>query len=102
MVLFLRFYIQTYLELLVESFNVVLDPLDELGLVLPDGSTDMWPHKQGVEAREDSEHLVGVLGRAELIPQTGSDPRFYTVNALFISETQRVTPPITHMHSTLH
>ena len=58
-----------HLELLVQGLDVVLDLLDELGLVLPDGAADVGPHKQRVEAREDLEHLVGVLGRAELVPE---------------------------------
>ena len=37
------------LELLVKSFNIVLDPLDQLSLVLSNGASDVRAHKQGVE-----------------------------------------------------
>ena len=47
----------------------VLHPLDELGLVLPDGAADVGHHEQGVELGEDTEHLVSVLGRLELVPE---------------------------------
>ncbi len=53
-----------HLELVVQSLDVVFDALDELRLVLPDGSADVRPHEEGVEAGEDAEHLVGVLGGA--------------------------------------
>ncbi len=43
-----------------------LDSLDELSLVFSDGTSDVGADEEGVEAREDSEHLVGVLGGAEL------------------------------------
>ena len=48
------------------KFSLYLDPLDELGLVFPDGSSDVGPDEEGVEPGEDPEHLVGVLGGAEL------------------------------------
>ena len=72
-----------HLQLLVQGPDIVLDPLDELGLVLTDGAADVRPHKQRVEPErgggggegqeeeepgEDAEHLVGVLGGAELVP----------------------------------
>ena len=37
------------LKLLVKSFNIVLDPLDQLSLVLSNGASDVRAHKQGVE-----------------------------------------------------
>ncbi len=54
------------LEFLVQGFDVVLDSLNQLGLVFSDGTPDMGPHEEGVEPREDAEHLVGILGRSEL------------------------------------
>lgn len=63
----------TNLELFMEALNVILDPLDELCLVLPNGTTDMGTHKQGVEAREDAEHLVGILGRTQLVSEASCD-----------------------------
>ena len=40
----------TDLELVMQSFNVVLDPLYQLSLVLTDGSSDVWAHKQCIES----------------------------------------------------
>ena len=60
-----------YLELGVERLDVVLDPLYELGLVLADGAPDVRSHEERVEPREDAEHLVGVLGGAQLVSQSG-------------------------------
>lgn len=57
----------------MKALNVVLDPLDELSLVLPDGAADMWPHEQGIEPREDAEHFIGILGCAQLIPEARCD-----------------------------
>ena len=51
---------------MVDTCLLYLDPLDELGLVFPDGSSDVGPDEEGVEPGEDPEHLVGVLGGAEL------------------------------------
>ena len=59
------------LELGVERLDIVLDPLDELRLVLADGATDVRPHEERVEPREDAEHLVGVLGGAQLVSKPG-------------------------------
>lgn len=61
------------LKLLMEALNVILDSLDELRLVLPDGTTDVWTHEQGIETREDAEHFVSILGRAQLIPEASCD-----------------------------
>lgn len=63
----------TYLELLVQALYIILNTLDELCLVLSDGTTNMRAHKQGIEARENAEHFVGILGRSQLVPQTSSD-----------------------------
>jgi len=37
-------------ELLVQGLDVILHPLDQLGLVLADGAPDVGAHKEGVEA----------------------------------------------------
>lgn len=68
----------------MQSFNVVFDPLDELCLILPDRPADVGSDEQGVEAAKDAEHLVGVLGRAELISQVCGDTRLHAVDALFV------------------
>ena len=52
----------SHLELGVQGFNVLLHSLDELGLVLSDSPSDVRSDKQGIVAREDAEHLVGILG----------------------------------------
>lgn len=54
------------LELLVQSFDIVFDPLNQLGLIFPDGAPDVRPHEEGVEPGENAEHLIGILGRSEL------------------------------------
>lgn len=69
----------TDLELLVQRFDVVLDALYELRLVLADGAADVRPHEQRVEPREDAEHLVRVLGRAQLVAQVRRDARLHAV-----------------------
>ena len=38
------------LELFMQRLNVVLDTLYQLCLVLPDGASDVGPHKEGVES----------------------------------------------------
>ena len=71
----------------MQSLDVVLHSLYKLGLIFSDGATDVRPHKQRVEAGEDTEHLVGVLGSAELIPQTCGDAGLHTVDSLIIPTT---------------
>ena len=39
-----------HLELVMQCLNVVFHTLDELGLVLSDGSTDVSPHKESIVA----------------------------------------------------
>ena len=75
-----------HFELFVQRLDVILDSLNQLGLVLTDGAADVRPDKESVETREDAEHLIGVPRRAELIAQTCSDSRFNSVNSLVISE----------------
>lgn len=72
----------------MERLYVILDSLYELCLVLPDGSPDVRTYKQGIVTREDAEHLVGTLGRAELVPQTSSNARLHTVNTLIVPESE--------------
>lgn len=57
----------------MEAFNVIFNPLDELCLVLPDGTTDVWTHKQGIKPREDAEHFIGILGCAQLVSEASCD-----------------------------
>lgn len=75
----------TNLKLVMQGLNVIFDPLNELGLVFPDGTADVRAHKQGVEAREDAEHLVGVLGCAELVTETSCYTGLNAVDSLVIS-----------------
>ncbi len=75
-----------HLELVVQAFDVILHSLDQLRLVLPDRTADVRPHEEGVVPGEDAEHLVGVLGRPQLVPETGRDPRLHAVNPLVIPE----------------
>lgn len=43
-------FVSTNLELLMKRLNVILHSLDQLGLVLADGATNVRAHKEGVEA----------------------------------------------------
>jgi len=72
-------------ELLVQGLDVILHPLDQLGLVLADGAPDVGAHKEGVEAWEDAEHLVGVLRGAELVAEVGRYLGLNAVDSLVIS-----------------
>ena len=58
----------------MKTLYVIFHPLDELCLVLPDGTTDVGTHKQGIEARENTEHLIGVLSSAQLVSEASCDP----------------------------
>ena len=82
-----------HLQLLVQGLDIVLD-------VLTDGAADVRPHEQRVEPErggggggegqeeeepgEDAEHLVGVLGGAELVPEPRRDPGLHAVDALIV------------------
>jgi hypothetical protein len=68
----------------MEILNVVLDPLNELCLVFPDSAPDVRAYEQGIETREDPEHLIGILGCSKLITQTGSDSGLNTIDSLII------------------
>ena len=72
----------------MQGLNVVLDSLDELGLVLPDGPSDVCTDEQGVVAGEDAKHLVGIPSRPELVPQTCCYASFHAIYALVIPEQQ--------------
>ena len=74
-----------HLELLMKSLDIVLHSLDQLCLILADRAPDVRPHEQGVESREDAEHLVGVPRCAELVAETGRDLRLDTVDSLVVS-----------------
>ncbi len=70
----------------MQVLDVVLHPLDQLSLVLPDGAADVRPHEQRVKSGEDTEHFVGILGSSQLVSQTSSDPCLNSVNPLIISD----------------
>jgi len=72
------------LEFFMKRFYIILHALYQLRLIFPDGSADMRPNKQSIEPREDSKHLVGIAGRAQLVTQACGDTSFHTINALFI------------------
>lgn len=73
-----------YLELVMECFDVILHPLDQLSLVLPDCTSDVWTHKQSIEPGENPEHLIGILSCSKLISKTCSDTSLHSVYALII------------------
>lgn len=75
-----------HFELFVKDLNVILDPLDQLGLVFP----DVGPDEQGVESGEDPEHFIGILSCEELIPEPDRDSGLNPINSL-----------ITYLHSSL-
>ena len=78
-------YTVTNLELVVQRLNVILDPLNELGLVLPDGPSDVGTNKQSIVSREDPKHLISTLSSAQLVSETGCNTSLYSVNTLIIS-----------------
>lgn len=69
----------------MKVLDVVLHSLYQLSLVFAYGASDVGAHKQGVEAREDSEHLVGVLCRSQLVSESSSDSGLHTFDLFFIS-----------------
>ena len=69
----------------MQSFNIVLHALDQLGLVLTNGTTDVGSHEQGVEAGKDAEHLVGVLGGSQLVAETSRYPGLNTIDPLVVA-----------------
>ena len=72
-------------ELLMQCLDIVFHALDQLGLVLADSAPDVRAHKQGVESREDAEHLIGILCRAQLVTQVSCDLGFDAVDSFIIS-----------------
>lgn len=74
-----------HFELVVQGLDVIFHALDELRLVLSNGAPDMGAHKEGVEAGENAEHLVGVLCSSQLIAQAGGDPRLHAVDAFIVA-----------------
>ena len=69
-----------------QTLHTFVAYLYQLCLIFPDGTSDVWSYKQGIEAGEDAEHFVGVLGGSELVTEASSDAGLHTVNALIISE----------------
>ena len=74
----------THLELVVQALDIVLDALYQLSLILSDGPSDVGTDQQGIVPGEDPEHLVGTLGSAQLVPESGSNPGLHTVYSLII------------------
>ena len=75
------------------SLDVILDSLDKLSLVLPEGPSDVGPDEHGVEPGVDTEHFIGILSRAE----PGSDPGLHHVNLssyLFVEASQASLPSL--------
>lgn len=72
-------------EFLLQVLDVVLDSLYELGLVLANGTAYVRTHEQRVESRENSKHLVGVLGSAELIAQTSGHASLDAFDSLVVA-----------------
>lgn len=74
-----------HFELVVQGLDVIFHALDELRLVLSNGTPNMGAHEEGVEAGENAEHLVGVLCGSQLIAQAGGDPRLHAVDAFVVA-----------------
>ncbi|QYS93851.1 hypothetical protein H0G86_001217 [Trichoderma simmonsii] len=72
------------LEPLVQAIDSLLDVIHQLVLVLLDGTTNLGPHKQGVELGKDSEHFVGSLGRGKAVTQPRNDGVFNSCCALIV------------------
>lgn len=74
----------------MESFNVILDTLDKLCLVLTDSTSDVRTNKQGIETGKDSEHFIGIFGCSKLISEPGCDSCLNTVNTFIISKKKKL------------
>ena len=74
------------LELRVESLNVLFHSLYQLVLELMDSSSDVGTNEQCVIAGEDTKHLIGIPGRAQLVLKISSNSHLNTINSLLISE----------------
>lgn len=57
----------------MEILDVLLHRIDERGLILLDGSSDLWSHEECIEAGEDSEHLASVSCGSQSISEPGDD-----------------------------
>lgn len=79
----------TNLELVMQRFNVILHTLYQLGLVLANSATDVWAHKESIEAAEDAEHLVGILSSSKLVTEASCNTSFDTINALIIPRNKK-------------
>lgn len=53
----------------MQRLNVVLYALNQLCLILTNGTPDVRSHEQRIETRENAKHLVGILGGSQLIAQ---------------------------------
>ena len=77
-------YKVTDLEFVMQGLNVILHSLYELCLIFSDGSTYVGAHKEGIVARENTKHLIGILGSTKLVPEPRSYAGLHTVNTLVI------------------
>lgn len=81
-----------YLKFLMQSFNVILHPLNQLSLILSNGSTNVRSDEQSIEAGKDAEHLVGIFSCSQLIPQLGRNSRLHSVYSLIIPTQSKIKP----------
>ena len=72
------------LELFMQRLDIVLDPLDQQGLILEYGPANVRTNKETVETWKDPEHLVCVLGRSKLVSKTSCDAFLDSVYAFVI------------------
>ena len=86
----------------MQPLDVLFDGINELGLVLLDGSTNLgdrlatrhessqtlvsylWANKKSVELGEHPEHLIGVPRCPQSIPETGDDLILHSSHALVV------------------
>lgn len=57
----------------MQRFNIVLDALNQLRLILTNRTPNVRSNEQRIETRENAEHLVGIFGSSQLITQMRSD-----------------------------
>ena len=88
-----------YLKLVMQCFNIIFHSLYQLGLVFTDSSTNVWSHKQGIEAGKDAKHFISILCCSKLIPKSCSDTSLHPVNTLIISTTTNNFPFICKLNS---
>ena len=68
----------------MQPLNIRLHLLNQLILVLLNSALNTRTEKEGIKFRAHSEHLSGIFGRPELVPELKGDLGFDAVNTGFV------------------